>query len=130
MPGTNRLTVEKIQELTMAKKINKLMARVTALEKSIAEFFATQKPVRKNKKKTAKKIVKKKAKKAVRAAAPKKAVKKIRKPETAKTRKSAVSVVAKKPGKPKAKKRVAPPTSIAQIAPSGLPDFVQPLDKV
>ena len=131
----------------MAKKLNKLWARVETLEGAFAKLFSTKKPSPKRKKttkaKTAKTASRKPAKaaKPVKAATPKKAARKTAKKRLAKTMKrpaakkapvaSAAPSALKPAKKATRKKRVhVPPPTIGQIAPSGAPNFVQPLDKV
>jgi hypothetical protein len=106
----------------MAKKLSKLIARVTALEHALAKFLGVEKspPT-------------KKAKKAKPARA-KKGSAKTKKKKTAKAHKPAVksknSSPAKKVPAKKAsgKKRRMPIPTIEQLAVSGEPQFVTPLD--
>jgi hypothetical protein len=134
-------------ESPMAKKLNKLAARIAALEKTVTEFFSGAAPKTKRK---ARKVAKPKAKKAK---VPAKAAKRVKKvalaAKSAAARKSVKVAKAKtvkkakkktvakapavsKPAKRVARKRiqkVAPPT-LDQLAPSGAPEFVSPHDQV
>jgi DNA/RNA endonuclease G (NUC1) len=131
----------------MAKKLNKLIARIVALEKTVSEFLAGTKPKAKRK---SRKVTKAKSKKAK---PPAKAVKRskknvasaksavARKPARIskrnvvknakkKTPKAVAASLTPKPVKRAAKKRtykVSPPT-LEQLAPSGAPEFVSPHD--
>jgi hypothetical protein len=110
----------------MAKKLNKLLARIEALEKAVAGFLTGRKaPRKKAAKASRRKAVKKTAKKTV--AKSKRAVRKTKRKTASrpKTKAAKAPVAARRAI---AKKRV-PPT-IAQLAPSGMPDLVTPLDKV
>jgi hypothetical protein len=103
----------------MAKKLNKLVARVAALERTVAEFLGVKKPG-----KTAKKAKKAKA------AAKKPDTKKSKaKKSAAKSRKPAAAPKARPKSKSRKKQRVPIP-GIEQLAISGEPQFVTPLDKV
>src|ERR1700743_326657 len=110
----------------MAKKLNKLMQRVAALEKAVADFFAAPKKKAKRKiKKVKAKPVKVPAKKAKAT----KAVSRPRPAAVAKKRKAAKRPAVRKAASPapvkktaRKVKRIAPPTP-EQLVPSGAPDF-------
>jgi len=115
----------------MAKKLNKLAARVAALEHAIAEFFSARKPraaktakkSRKAKKAGAKKISAKAAKPSAAKKSPK-AESKAKAPAKTKTKTKAKSKKAATPGR---KKTVLPPPASA-LVPSGAPEFATPVD--
>jgi hypothetical protein len=127
----------------MAKKLNKLMARVAALESAIAGLLAGGKAKAKRVVRKAKKAKKAKAKK-VAPTHRRKASKKApgaRKPTKASANKripagKTSAAITKVAAPPKVKKkaprrkatRVTP--TIEQLAPSGAPQFVTPLDVV
>lgn len=108
----------------MAKKLNKLVQRIAALEKAVADFFsAPKKMVKRKAKKSAKTVKKPKAAKA--ASRPRKAVARVA-PVAKKSK------VVKRPAAKKAvrkAKRAATP-SPEQLAPSGEPNFTTPTSQV
>jgi len=120
----------------MAKKLKKVVARLAALEKNVADFL-TGKSRRKSKKaKKSKKAARKlsgKKRKAAKKTASKPVAKKAKAARKAKApsraKKAAAKPVPVKKAKRRAARRVLPPT-VEQLAPSGAPDFVRPLDQV
>jgi hypothetical protein len=103
----------------MAKKLNKLVARVVALEHALAKFLGGKKPKSSRK-----------AKKAKPASANKPAAKKPKKAHKPAAKAKSASPAKKSPKKASGKKRRMPIPTIEQLAVSGEPQFVTPLDKV
>ena len=116
----------------MAKKIKKVMARLSALEKTVTRLLTggSRRPKKARKAKKTKRVTVKKAKLA-------KSAKKSKRKAVFKKRRAAAPVAKKalpktahhKKTKRKAIRRIPLPT-IEQLAPSGAPEFVQPLDQV